>query len=436
MNGSTEDPGHADRMGESDDTTPAARSLLEALLDTLAEAGRDRSDLEPHVRAYMAWVKGNEAEELLEELGAAASTLRGGERTYRHVAVLGFASSNNAGLKAENHASLVEGVEWLAGREWFAAGRVPTFEADPIALLGVVVGIIALRTKLGDEFGIAPSVIVRFADWIDQLLPRSLQIVSEPWERGLVVAAQYLGFGSQRDATIVRSTAPDLAAALAANGLIALSASDERAAIESIFKLSYRGSGAERAATHLVALRWLYRTLPTALPGRASVTDVMSLLRGVARSLRRWRWENTPSTRGAALVRWEINNEYHVQDLLWIVLAPVFPDLEDEENLPSLGQKHPRYDLGVPSLKLIVEVKFVYRGDRREFAEVIEQVAADASLYLRDKSRYVGIIAVVWDDSRHTEQYAELEHGLLAIGGVLGAVVITRPGRMGAGLRN
>ena len=116
---------------------------------------------------------------------------------------------------------------------------------------------------------------------------------------------------------------------------------------------------------------------------------------------------------------------------MWVVLAPIFADLEDEENLPSLGQKHPRYDLGVPSLKLIVEVKFVYRGARREFSNVIEEVAADASLYLRDKSRYAEIVAVVWDDSRHTEQHAELKQGLLAIPGVVGAVVLTRPGRMG-----
>src|SRR5690606_16454487 len=73
--------------------------------------------------------------------------------------------------------------------------------------------------------------------------------------------------------------------------------------------------------------------------------------------------------------------------------------------------------------------------DQSEFASVIEQVAADASLYLRDKEQYANMVAVVWDDSRHSERHAELEQGLLAISGVVGVVVLTRPGSMGPGRR-
>jgi hypothetical protein len=74
--------------------------------------------------------------------------------------------------------------------------------------------------------------------------------------------------------------------------------------------------------------------------------------------------------------------------------------------------------------------KFVREGTRRAFSGVIEDVAADASLYLRDPERYREIIAFVWDNSRQTHQHSELRQGLLAIPGIVGAVVIPRPGKM------
>jgi hypothetical protein len=89
-----------------------------------------------------------------------------------------------------------------------------------------------------------------------------------------------------------------------------------------------------------------------------SIDNVARMLEGAARSMRRWPWENAPRTLNAVAARWDIENEYHVQDMLWIILAPVFPDLDDEEWLKSLGQHHPRADLAIPSLELIVEVKF------------------------------------------------------------------------------
>lgn len=417
---------------EPPDVVPVARAPLGALLDALDAAGEDCPDFESHVRAYLAWVtRDGNALHSLAVLAGEAAALAGGARTYRHVAVLGFASASAPGLATAGAAALADGLGWLAGREWFAVGRVATFEADAVALLGVALGVSVHAGTLVADTGDRS----RYKEWMAALLRKSLALIADPWERGLIEAARFLVDPFEGAATRVQETAPDLAAALAALGLMTVTPDIERVALDSIFGLSHRGSGPDRAATQRVAIRWLYRAVPAALPGQATVADALTLLGGVPRSLRRWRWEDVPSTRGAPLVRWPVNNEYHVQDLLWVVLAPIFPDLEDEENLPSLGQKHPRYDLGVPSLKLIVEVKFVYRGDRREFSDLIEQVAADASLYLRDKARYSQMVAVVWDDSRHTEQHAELKQGLLAIPGVMGAVVLTRPGRMGPGIR-
>jgi hypothetical protein len=218
--------------------------------------------------------------------------------------------------------------------------------------------------------------------------------------------------------------------ALAAKGLIQITEEVEKRARKLILDLGYRGEGADRAATQFHALRWLLRQAANAIPTQATVEDLITLLRAVPSGLRRWTWEDRPRTkrRGATAVKWDVQNEYHVQNLLWALLAPIFPDLEDEEYLRSLGHKHPRCDLAIPSLRVIIEIKFVLNGEQADFANVIEGVAADTSLYLSEKTGFSQIVAFVWDNSRCSEQHNELLQGLRRIRGIKDAVVVSRPG--------
>ena len=109
------------------------------------------------------------------------------------------------------------------------------------------------------------------------------------------------------------------------------------------------------------------------------------------------------------------------------MLAPLFPDLNDEETLPPVGQKNPRVDLSIPSLKTVVEVKFMRPG--KSFQNIIEEIAADASLYSTDP-RWTSLIAFVWDDARRMEEHQKLVAGLKQLPMVVGAVVMSRPGKM------
>ena len=108
----------------------------------------------------------------------------------------------------------------------------------------------------------------------------------------------------------------------------------------------------------------------------------------------------------------------------------MFPDLKDEEYFPSLGQKQPRADLFIPSVKLIIEVKFLRQIDK--VTKVIDELGSDASLYLSAGADYSGIIAFVWDDSRRIEEHPLLREGLRRIRGILAAVIVSRAGRMGS----
>ena len=79
-------------------------------------------------------------------------------------------------------------------------------------------------------------------------------------------------------------------------------------------------------------------------------------------------------------------------------------------------------------MKLIIEVKFLRQTDKVQ--KIIDEVGSDASLYLTKGTDYSGVIAFVWDASRRVEEHALLQVGLRQIRGVLGAVVVSRPGKM------
>jgi hypothetical protein len=160
-----------------------------------------------------------------------------------------------------------------------------------------------------------------------------------------------------------------------------------------------------------------------------TVADIGELLRRVPAGLKKWTWEDKPRTKTSPAARqWPVENEYHVQNMLWLILAPLFPDLIDEDSTPKVGPVQPRADIGVPSLRLIVEAKFMRADDPPK--KMVEQIAEDASLYLVAGSNYNRMIPFIWDDSRRTEHHEEIIRGLRQIAGVADAIIVPRPGCM------
>jgi hypothetical protein len=162
--------------------------------------------------------------------------------------------------------------------------------------------------------------------------------------------------------------------------------------------------------------------------GSFSLEDVSKLLKRVPAGLRRWTWEEKPRTKGGTPRQWYIENEYHVQNLLYFLLAAVFADIREEEYTRSVWQKKPRVDLEIPSLKLVIEIKFWYRKDNPQ--KIIGEIAEDTSLYLAQCSPHEQMIAFIWDDSRRTEEHDLLESGIKNLKGIFDVVIVSRPGCM------
>lgn len=294
---------------------------------------------------------------------------------------------------------------------FFVPGRPLQFEIDGVALLGVSLGV----TALGHE-----------SNWLQSLLSIStVRVTTDAWQIGLVGAAQ-----RNLGTTVSEITPPDLGAALMSKGVGDINANYLRVAWEIITKLEPHNSGPARDAARVAAFEYILRRMGQINISAFTRDDLISLLRNISRSMRMWTFESEKRTPRSEVTKWSIENEYHVQNLLWAILAPVLSDLENEENLPSIGHKSPRADLGVPSLRTIVEVKFMRRKGQQACAKIIEEIAADASLYLSKSGVYDSIIAFVWDDVAQTEQHDELKSGLEAIKGVCAAIVLSRPAKM------
>lgn len=161
---------------------------------------------------------------------------------------------------------------------------------------------------------------------------------------------------------------------------------------------------------------------------RDEIDLAREILRRLSVGLERWTWSTPEKTRGGGC--WHVNDEFHLQNLLWLALAPAVRGLKFEEYLPAVGRTRARMDLALPVSKLAIEAKFMRRP--ADFARITEEIAADSALYTSaSHGRYSRLIAVVWDDTRTTERYEEFIEGLKAFRGVIDAFVISRPGRMG-----
>jgi hypothetical protein len=159
--------------------------------------------------------------------------------------------------------------------------------------------------------------------------------------------------------------------------------------------------------------------------------DLVLFLERIPVGLKRWTWEEEKGrTRNSEPVKWMIENEYHVQNLLYVMLAPVFDDIANEINLQQVGQKSPRADLYLPGLHTIIEVK--YRKDsKKRFSKIIGEVAEDISLYHADtKYKDARLVCFLWDHTCSTQEHAKFKEGVLSMDGIDACVVVSAPSFM------
>lgn len=333
-----------------------------------------------------------------------------GVQGYQEVAEAGIAFAVCGGNEIE--VAFQEGLQWLQGRKFFTPGRPPTLEGDSLALLALSIGVDAQKNSESKA-------------WMMEVLIQARDSGQDGRNKDLL----HLGIALIEDTDSAWETVtPLLRAAAKHRGKGKLPQDIWQAAFSEV--VTPVSIPMEWSVFHAAAMKIIFAAKPNVDLARPTVEQIVELLRLVPASLKRWSWEDKSKTtsRNVTAQRWDIQHEYHVQNLLWAILRPVFPDLEDEENLPSLGHKHPRVDLTVPSLRLAIEVKYLRHSNQAARAGIVEEVSADTGLYLTADSPYDQIVVFIWDATASNHHHDEIVSGIRKLNGIVDVVIVSRPG--------
>jgi hypothetical protein len=381
-----------------------------AYLQRRVSESLSRGSLSPYL---VAWLLADmvDLERLRVLVQSIASRIGGAQRTYQDVSELSFAAECGL-LDSTALDRLREGLRWISGRTPRVDGYPADFCTDPFGLLGISLGLRKCKnaTKSLDWFeGACEVADEHVTGWHSSVVALARHVVGGPLKKVLCPDVQVVAFSkglldSAPSATAIANVADELQAT-------ALSKMDD---VEAVLRLA--------------ALRQVEASLPRLTLHHATVADVVEVLRGIPSGLQRWTWESKGKTSTAQARKWHVDHEYHVQNLVWLVLSPLFPDARYEENKSAVGIVHPRLDIVVASLRLIVEVKFWRKSAKAE--QMIRELAEDASLYLTTDTSYNLLVPFVWDDAARTEEHPLLVSGLKAINGISDVVVVSRPARM------
>jgi REase_DpnII-MboI len=142
--------------------------------------------------------------------------------------------------------------------------------------------------------------------------------------------------------------------------------------------------------------------------------------------MRRWRYD----TSGQHPIRWPITSEREVQDILWMILRPVFDDLVDEETLPTVGHSTYRADFAVPSLGVLIEVKYARKA--ADFKAFEKEIFEDYVAYLSGNGPYQQMIVFIYDESCSVQEHGTTRSALLAQPGITDVIIVSRPSQVPA----
>lgn len=333
------------------------------------------------------------------------------------VAALGYTITYNPGLRYGT--SLEDGLQRSSARDPSIAGHGAALH-DPAVLIGLILAARVLRTDRPQYLawcaqvvrGLANAVSVR----MDPLLAYAAQLTSVRVGRPHFDEKAPLGYCAALDWWCDQAEAQpflnveqrqNLRAALVERGL---------------------AEAAGHRSAHEAALLW--RALRAAIAEGwgsllQSTSTVTRILDQFESCLRRWRWDSHDLK---VPVRWLIRSEREVQDILWVILRGTFPDLEDEDTLPKFGHSTYRADLGIPSLGLLIEVKFARSA--AEFKEIEKQVLEDIVPYLRSPDRYRQVLVFIYDDSCSVQEHETTRQALVTVPGVADVLVVSRPSHL------
>ncbi|QHE75526.1 hypothetical protein [Hydrogenophaga sp. PBL-H3] len=314
--------------------------------------------------------------------------------------------------------SLETGLKRAIGRDASAAASSVALHSPP-----VLVGLILAAEHFKER---KPH----YLSWCRDVI-QALRVTSSGKVDALVVYAGVLaGVAMPTSVNVEGSSASELAAQewlLSLPSAEARPAAQRKALKQALVEQAMREDIGNRTA-HDAALIW--HAVQCAISEATSdllrsPATVVHMLEQFESSMKRWRWD--PSALKTP-IRWPLLSEREVQDILYLMLRPVFLDLEDEDTLPKFGHSTYRADFGIPSLGLLVEAK--YSRSAADFKAIEKEVLEDIVPYLQTPERYSRIVVFIYDHSASVQVHETTARALRRAPGIEGVVIASRPSHL------
>ncbi len=291
-------------------------------------------------------------------------------------------------------------------------------------------------TDIWSVFGIKLAVentgdttkISKFGNWVNDFLPQQIRNGSLNSHEQAI--ANYI-----IDSVLPLKSSPVIALYLHYKDVLAISDTEKKKTyikdFLSEFQVAYSQSHSQFIqALFVYVFDKINKENATVPPNLWSQQDIITFLERLPAGLKRWTWEDQARTRNSRAVKWIVENEYHVQNLLYVMLGAIFPDVSDEIHTAPVGQKNPRIDLYLPSIDTVIEVKYK-KDTKKSFQDLIGEVAEDDSLYRSDpKFKKSKLIVFLWDQTRATEEHTKFKEGVTKLSGIDGCIVVCSPSSM------
>ena len=156
-----------------------------------------------------------------------------------------------------------------------------------------------------------------------------------------------------------------------------------------------------------------------------SPSHLSTMLKQFPAAMKRWRYDNQSVKEP---IKWPIKNEKEVQDIVWLMLRACFEDLIDEESLPKFGHSSYKPDFAIPSLKTLLEVKYVRR--KGEFKKIEKEIMVDSVGYLTNTKDYNKIMVFIYDHSSSVQEHEETRRDLIKIDSVEDVIIVSKPSQL------
>lgn len=343
------------------------------------------------------------------------------EQNAYSVSSLGYSIHN---LSPESPERFKRALDLLMQRDPFRGSHV-SFAFQPVTLIGFILGVKAI-TETGWR--------TKASLWLSSIIEKRLSSGGLPKYQTLLYGyARFLIDGSRQETPLeLKGLSIEelsfLEYALRRNIFrdnTRQDASSEvrRNLIERITKCGISGDVDEKAAIIWLAVN---ESLSTEISSYlSSPHHVSAILSRFEAAMKRWRYD---SDKQRNPIVWPIVSEREIQDILYLVLRSYFDDLVDEQAIPKFGHKFYKPDFAIPSLRLLIEVKYAYLKD--DFKKIEQEIMIDVKAYLSNSQDYDKILVFIYDGSSSVQEHEITTRDLKKLEEIEDVIIVSRPSQI------